>query len=221
MTRCKLMCVHALVLTLLSVSLPCVASAFEFNELQEKALHEKAEAMHREAAALAEEGHLKQATEIRYKVAMMLEEAKRAQGHRPEHRAAEMRELRQLLEKLHRERQELVDQDSHEDRVVELNHEITRVEKQLRELVNHPPQSHPDVNRTRRLDHMRHAVEHLHQAELHELAEQVVNRIQVTEREMQDQQRHRDSDPLPEIMRQLDELRREVMQLKKEMIELK
>ena len=85
-----------------------------------------------------------------------------------------------------------------------------------------------------RLENMRVAVDHLHEAGLHDIADHVAERAHGTEREMNEQREHlererierenRDRenidreqadhrhhhDPMQEVMRQLDELRRQI-----------
>ena len=68
---------------------------------------------------------------------------------------------------------------------------------------------------------MRIAVEHLHHAGLHDVAEHVTERAEAAERELHEQHRHHEGDPIHEIMKQLDEIRHEVGRLRDEVRELK
>jgi hypothetical protein len=64
-------------------------------------------------------------------------------------------------------------------------------------------------------------VEHLHHAGLHDIAEHVAERAEATERELHEQHRHHEGEPIHEIMKQLDEIRHEVGRLRDEVNELR
>ena len=68
---------------------------------------------------------------------------------------------------------------------------------------------------------MRIAVDHLHQAGLHDIAEHVAERAEATERELHEHQKHHGDDVIHEIMKQLDDLRHEVGRLRDEVNELR
>ena len=68
---------------------------------------------------------------------------------------------------------------------------------------------------------MRVAVEHLHHAGLHDIAEHVAERAEATERELHELHRRHEADPFHEIMKQLDEIRHEVGRLRDELNDLK
>ncbi len=63
-------------------------------------LREKAKAMQQEAADLAEHGNTEEATNLKRKAMAMLKQAERLQHDRPDHRKAEIMEMKRLLEKL-------------------------------------------------------------------------------------------------------------------------
>ena len=62
--------------------------------------------MQREAAELAEQGHKEEATNLKRKSIAMLEEAEHLEQRQPDHRDAEIVEMRERLEMLPDEREE-------------------------------------------------------------------------------------------------------------------
>ena len=97
-------------------------------------LREKAEAVQREAAQLAERGHQEEAANLKRKAMEMLEEAERLEHHRPDQREAEIRRMHRLLEKLRLEERELAGHDGNRERLEDVRREAQRVEMELREL---------------------------------------------------------------------------------------
>ena len=94
---------------------------------------------------------------------------------------------------------------------------------ELRELSRgpHHEQDAPHDEISRRLGHMRIAVEHLNHAGLHDIAEHVGQRAEAAQRELQQQQRRHDGDVSHEILKQLDEIRHEVERLRDEVSQLR
>lgn len=80
----------------------------------------------------------------------------------------------------------------------------------------------PPADATRRLEHLRAASEHLHQAGLHELAEQVSREAMEVEHQLHANRRNA---PHPEamdkLMQHLQEVRRELQQLREEVKDLR
>ena len=68
---------------------------------------------------------------------------------------------------------------------------------------------------------MRVAVEHLHNAGLHDIAEHVAERTEATERKLHEHHPHHEGDVMHEVMKQLDDIRREVGRLRDEVNELR
>lgn len=186
-------------------------------------LREQAEAMEREAIELVERGHGEEAANLRRRVREMLKEAEWLERRHPKRRAAEIRELQRRLEDLRREEKELGDDIDHQERREDVRHEAHRVEMELWELSRDRHRNHPvpPEEIARRLEHMQIAVEHLSQAGLRDIAEHVAERAHAAERELQEQDRHREGDVMHEIMRQLEALRHEVGQLREEVSELR
>ena len=141
-------------------------------------LREKAEAMQREAAELAEHGHHKEAVDLKRKAIAMLEEAERLGRDRPDDRQAEMMELKRLLEMFRQQEKELAGIAGEGERLEDVRRKAERVEAELWALSRQPRHDHdaPHEDLARRLEHMRIAVDHLSQAGLHEIAEHVAHR---------------------------------------------
>jgi len=143
-------------------------------------LRERARAMQREAAELAERGHGKEAENLERKALAMVEEAEHLEHHRPNHRDAEIREMQERLEKLRLEERELKEIGGKEERLVDVRQEAERIERELHELSHgeHPEEAGSHNEIARRLEHMRIAVEHLNHAGLHDIAEHVAERAE-------------------------------------------
>ena len=78
---------------------------------------------------------------------------------------------------------------------------------------------HAHEEMAHRLENMHIAVDHLHQAGLHDIAEHVAERAEQTERELHEmrrQEEERHHNPLHEMMRQIEELRHEIGRLHQE-----
>jgi hypothetical protein len=186
-------------------------------------LREKAEAIGREAAELAERGHKAEAAELKRKSAALLKEAEQIDRERPDSREAKIHELHRVLEKLRGLERELSEQAGAGEKLAAVRREAEGVEKKLRHLARgqHEESQPAHEHIARRLEHMRAAVEHLHQAELHDIAEHVAQRAEATERELREHRRHHEGDVLHELMKQLDELRHEVGRLRAEVSEIR
>lgn len=188
-------------------------------------IREKARAMQREAAELAERGHGEEAENLERKAVAMLEEAEHLKRHRPDHPEAEIRKMQERLEMLGMEERELKEAGGKKERLADVRHEAERIGRELRELSRREPshrehREHDDSpdSIARRLEHMRIAAEHLHHAGLHDIAEHVADRAEATERE---RHRHHEGDVMHQVTKQLDEIRREVGRLRNEVRELK
>jgi hypothetical protein len=201
-----------------TLALAAFVWASESDELQDKA-----RAMQREAAELAERGRGEEAEKLERKALAMLEEAEHLQRHRPDHRDAETREMRERLEVLRLEERELEEIGGKEERLGDVRREADRIERRLHGGDHDGHHEHDDSHEgiARRLESMRVAVEHLHHAGLHDIAEHVVERAEATERELHEQHRHREGDPIRAIMQQLEEIRHQVGRLRDEVNELR
>jgi methyl-accepting chemotaxis protein len=185
-------------------------------------IREQAKAMGREAAQLAEQGHKEEATNLKRKAVMMLEEAERLQHGRLDKRHPERLKLKQWLEKLRQEEKLLVETAGTSDRLADVRREAEVIEDKLRHMSgdsNHE-QGGPREDIVRRLEHMRIAVKHLNQAGLHDLAEHAAERAEAAERDLHEHRQGQGGDVMLKIMNQLDELRHEVGRLRDEVNEL-
>jgi hypothetical protein len=193
-------------------------SASESDELREKA-----KAMQREAAELAEHGHTQEAESLKRKAIAMLEEAEHLERGGLDERHPEVRKLKALLEQLRQKEEQLEDKAGADEALAIVRREAEEVENKLRHMVRESHEEHggPHDDIARRLEHMRIAVDHLNQAGLHDVAEHVAQRAEAAERELHEQHRHHEGDVVHEIMKQLDEIRREVGRLRDEVNELR
>lgn len=202
---------------LVALALATMIGASESDELREEA-----RAMLREAAELAERGHGEEAENHERKALTMLEEAEHLERHRPEHRDSEIREMRERLEVLRSEERELEEIGSQVERLRDVRREAEIVERELHE-ISHDRRHDEDSpeGMARRLEHMRAAVDHLHHAGLQDIANQVVESAEATERALHERHGHHDAGGLHAIMQQLEEIRHEVERLRDEVNELK
>ena len=105
--------------------------------------------MMREAAELAERGHVDEAAELKREAMGVLEQAKHRDRPMPPNHPEIMR-LRERLESLEREAEKLEDSDANEERLDDIRREAERVERELQELSHH---EHPlPRDRTHRHD---------------------------------------------------------------------
>lgn len=191
--------------------LPAVVHASESDELREKAAE-----LQRKTMELTEQGQHQEAAVLKRNAMAMVEEANRLERDHLDRRRAEINEREQLLKKLHQKERELRDSNNSGESLAQVRREAERVKDELLELTRSPRPGHagPQPENARRLEHMRAAVMHLHQAGLHELANAVVQRVDETEREFHEQAMHHPGDEMHNVVRQLDELRHEVERLR-------
>ncbi|TWU44141.1 hypothetical protein Q31b_16770 [Novipirellula aureliae] len=186
-------------------------------------LRNKARVLRQEAAELAEHGHQEKATNLKRKAMAMLEEAGQLEHHDPDQHRAEIVELQRLLERLHQEQKKLEVIVGKGERLADVRQQAERVEMKLRAISGQPvhKESTPQDKIAQRLEHMRIAIDHLHQAGLHDVADQVVEQAEATERELHERQKLPGDDVMHDIMKQLDQIRNEVRRLRGEVNELK
>jgi len=187
-------------------------------------LREKAKAIQREAAELAEHGHKEEATNLKRKAMAMLEEVERLQHHRPDQRKAEIMEMEEQLRMLLLEERKLKETGGNRERLADVRREVEVIRDKLTLMLRESHDAHdapPQDKIARRLEHMRIAVDHLHEAGLHDIAKHVAERAEATERELHKHHKHHGGDVMHEIMKQLDELRHEVGRLRDEVNELR
>jgi len=201
--------------------LTAFVSASESDELREKA-----KAMQREAAELAEHGHKEEATNLKRNAMAMLKEAEHLDRGGLDERHPEIIKLRLHLAKLRQQEKNLEDvaeTAGGEERLDAIRREAQEIENNLRHMLHesHDEQGGPHDDIARRLEHMRIAVEHLNHAGLHDIVEHVAERAEATERDLHEHRQTQGGDVMHEIMKQLGELRHEVRRLRNEVSELK
>ena len=186
-------------------------------------IREQAKAMQREAAELAKHGRHEEAEDLKRQALAMLEEAEHIHRHRHDRRKTEMMEMKELLKELRHEEKKIAALPGEEERLADIRKEAEHVQRELRELSGHPHHEH-DVTQHeigRRLEHMRIAVDHLHEAGLPDIANHVAERAEATERELHQHHERHGGDVMHQIMKQLDELRHDVRRLRDEVDELR
>jgi len=187
-------------------------------------LRERAEAMRREAAELAEQGHAEEAENLRRRAVAIHEEAEQlGRRRRPNPQVAEVENLERLLGRLREEEEHLRHDGGSEDQIASVRREAERVERELHELSSERRRDHqaPQNELGERLEHMHIAIEHLNRAGLHEIAEHVAQRAEAAERELHEYRPHHDGDVMHAVVQQLDELRHEIGRLRDEVNELR
>ncbi len=184
---------------------------------------EKARAMLREAAELAELGHKEEAAHLKRKAMAMLQESERVQHSRLDERHREKVKLMEWLEKLRQEEKLLSEKTGAGERLAHVRREVEMIEDKLRRVSDEPKHEHstPPEDIARRLEHMHIAVEHLNHAGLNDVAEHVALRAKAAQRELHEHRQEQVADVMPEIMKQLDDLRHEVGRLRDEVNELR
>ena len=125
-------------------------------------------------------------------------------------------EMRRREEAAHRHEGEHRERDHHERDHQDNGHH---------EHEHHDNGHHPNDEMIHRLESMRIAVDHLHQAGLHDIADHVAQRAEATEREinesrMREEQQHHE-DPMHVMMRSIEELRHEIGRLHEELNRLR
>ncbi len=130
-------------------------------------------------------------------------------------------EMRRREEAAHRHEGEHRERDHHERDHQDNGHH----EHEHHEHEHHDNGHHPNDEMIHRLESMRIAVDHLHQAGLHDIADHVAQRAEATEREinesrMREEQQHHE-DPMHVMMRSIEELRHEIGRLHEELNRLR
>lgn len=182
-------------LGLLFLGAASTAQEFQADELREKAI-----AMLRESAGLAQEGSVDSAKRLEKEALELLREADRQEvgGREKAPRPEIEREIGHLKERLQdllaRERQ-LREMDAAEPERAEVREQIAGTERELKALRkrldgSRPPrpefeaQARKIEEAGRRIHHMRVAAENLKAAEIHDVAMQLMEKAEVMEREV-------------------------------------
>ncbi len=162
-------------------------------------LREKARAMQKEAAALAERGRGDAAERLNREATQLIEEAERQEvrardnGPRPEIER-EFGHLKERLQDLLARQRQLREKDAPEPERAEVREQIAGTERELAALRERmgdgPPrpefeaQARKIEQTTRRIHHIRVAAENLKAAEAHDLAMQLMEKAEAMEREV-------------------------------------
>ena len=216
----------------------------------------KAEAIKREAMELAERGRMEEAKKLGHEAEILFKKAKYSEQNRKDPRWLEIEEIKKYMQQLAMEEKELSKRDDAKPRIEEIRAESEKLERVIHEMmvdmkaeknpkgkVQHDKEMHHEKEamhreheeQMHRLESMRIAVDHLHQAGLHDIAEHVAERAEATEREiherrmheerMRDEQAHREhpehGEPMHEMMRHIEELRHEIGRLHEELNRLR
>lgn len=159
---------------------------------------------------------------------------------RPENvRPARRERLMERLQELANERNALLEHGADPDRVSHIEDELRRVSREMRGPGERDRGERREVLRQdsgirfqqkrQRLEHLRAAVQHLRTAELHDLAQEVRQRADEFERDLQvermridearDHEQAANAAPRRDIHRELDELRQELRTMRRELHE--
>lgn len=213
-------------------------------------LRERAKAMRKEAAALAQGGNPEKAEHLLQEAKQLLEAAERAQakseprekseahgeGHNRQAHEREVQHLKERLRDLHAHEQELRTANASEPELAEVRERIMGTEQELQKFLArraHNMAAHawgPQAERLaaaqRRVHHLRVAAENLKLAEAHDLAMEIMRRAENMEREIQEAKRRlmAEKHPGPESRHgagDIQELRGEIERLRAEVNELR
>jgi len=254
--------------TYLSVSLLLLSSYTLFASEAEE-LWDKANAMKREAAELAERGHMEEAKKLGKEAAILFKKVEAIKKDQKDPRWNEIEGIKKRMHQLMIEEKEIGDRDDAKPRLREIRGEREELERFIHEIMadikrsegKHPEQPHHEQphhpehadgaehtdgphrhheeirhheEMMHRLENMRIAVDHLHQAGLHDVAEHVAQRAEATEKELhgfrmeQERREHGEhpeaqehDDPIHHVMRQLEEMRHEIGRLHEEINHLR
>lgn len=219
------------------LALPAFAEAGERKE--------RAEAFHREAAELAEQGRHEKAERLEQKARTLLDQGERpGDGDRPHQELdAAINERQKHLHNLRREAERLREAGASEAERIEVEEQVGRVERGLDKLVakrntriahpphdRHAPPHHEEQmwSAMERVEHLLIAAEHLDRAGVHDLARNVRREAEHMERKVRDARHRAEEDRHPKhpqgethLVGQMKELRHELRRLREELNEVR
>lgn len=134
--------------------------------------------------------------------------------------ATEVDEMRQRANVIAAEAAQLA-QRGHLKEAEALERKAAHMREQAERAASGREDGNPQEEIAHRLEHMRAAVEHLHQAGIHDIANHVAERAEATQRELEGHKHHRGDDLMREVMNQIEQLRREMKSLRAEVKELR
>jgi len=204
-------------------------------------LRERAKAMRKEASVLAEQGNKEQAERLEKESLKLLEAAERmelkAKGNGEPGIDKEARHLKERLQDLLAKEKKLREANASEKELAAVREQIAATERELHTIHAHhaghgklPPEFHAQAEKleaaSRRIHHLRVAAENLKMAEAHDLARQIMEKVEGMEREVQEgkkrlaeeiqkiQGREHGPDVLRELKQEIERLRAEVKELR-------
>lgn len=229
-----------LVLNLLVSGILAVPPIAQADERQERA-----EAMRREAAELAEQGRHEQAERLEQEASELLGEGERPGTGEQLHKelGVAINEHQKHLHNLRREAERLREAGAPEAERIQVEKQVGRVERELHEFEaerkrrlahrphdRHAPPHHQEQMRSamERVEHLLIAAEHLDRAGAHDLAQNVRRKAEHMEREIRDARPRPEEGRHPEqphgeahLVGQMEELRHEVRRMREELNELR
>jgi len=215
------------------------------NASEKDELRERAKAMRKEAAALAEGGNPEKAEHLLQEAKQLLEAAERAEtkgeprgeGHERQAHEQEVQHLKERLRDLHAHEQELRAAEAPEQELAEIREQIAGTEQELQKfLVRHErslsvrqewgPHAERLAAAQRRIHHLRVAAENLKLAEAHDLAHEIMRRAETMELEIQEAKKRlmadmRQGQEEPHGQGNIRDLRAEIERLRAEVKELR
>ncbi len=173
----------------------CVATIAWSSEADE--LRAKAKAMHREAEQLTKEGRREEAEKLGRQIKELLQAAEKHDQKSAKPAGGEIEELHHRLKAL-AEKENALKESKNEEGLAEVRKHRAAIERELAELKEHhgrkaggkhvdkqPAKSHEGVeDAARRIKHIHIAVDNLHAAGLHDIANELAKQAEAMEREV-------------------------------------
>ncbi len=207
------------------VSLGLAATAFVWSTQADELL-ERTQAMQREAQRLAANGNHEQAKAIEREVLALVDKAiqlkREANDESVRDQDQGIHELERILERLQDEERELRSREGDSARTRSVARKVETVRAEL-ERVAAERERLTDGSREdsiQRLEHILIAVDHLHKAGLHELAEQAAHQAEEIERRLQLRTKQQDDRLVHEILQQLNAMQAEIQDLRRSVQQL-
>jgi len=227
---------------------------------EDKALRERAHELLQKAEQFAEKGRVQEAEKLHHEAEKLLKASGSAADERPDDVERQIDTLHQHLKALHEKQRQLEKSGGNEDALAEIREHREAVEQKLGKLQelhkrgdarNREPGAdkhakgnpHPELEEGgRRLKHMRVAIENLHAAGAHDLAEELTDRANAMERELREAREHlaneahahehakpehpkadkkHPGDPVEDLRREVQQLRAELKELRQVILERK
>jgi hypothetical protein len=186
--------------TLLAFVTTVTLSLFASTSIASQAdeLRERAKALHKEAAVLAERGEKGRSNELKQKAEELLHRAEKESNSQNENSkkgdddilklATKLRSLREMFERRQREGASEIDVQRVEKELKATAEKLSALKKEGRGNQAPPPEMKLQIEKIERaskqVKHIRQAAEHLKMAEIHDMAEKFMARADEMEREI-------------------------------------